>query len=412
VALADRRVGRQTEALRRASAGGTRSGWTAAMTIEIRELNGDRRDKRTLKDFLEVAKDIYAADPCWVRPLDMEVEERLDHAKNPFFEHAEGTAFVAYRDGKPVGRITAQIDQEHLKRHKDDAGFFGFFDTLEDPEVASALLARAADWVRQRGMKRLRGPFSLSINEETGCLVDGFDRPPMVMMPHHLPYQGKLIEAAGFAKIKDLYAWRYDVGEVPARAQKAHDEIAALPEITTRSVDTSRMLDDVRLIMDIFNDAWSDNWGFVPLTEKELIKSAKDMKLILMPEITRLTFIDGEPAAVALGLPNLNEIIKDLDGQLFPFGIAKLLWRLRVRGPKSGRLVILGIRKKWRHVRKYAGLSAYLYVQMNRSAHLLGMKDSELSWTLEDNAPINVGIKLMGGKIYKTYRIYEKELAS
>ena len=379
------------------------------MSIEVREVAP--RDKKRMQDFLLVAKEIYASDPNWVRPLDMDVEERLDPKKNPFFEHAEGTVFVAYKDGQRAGRITAQIDREHLKRHQDEAGFFGFLDTIEDPEVTRALLDEASSWLAKRGMKRARGPFSLSINEETGCLVDGFDRPPMVMMPHHHPYQGRLIEQAGFSKLKDFFAWEYDVGEVPMRAQKAHDEIASLPEVETRSVDPSRMLEDVRILMDIFNDAWSDNWGFVPLTENELIKTAKDMKLILMPEITRIVSIHGEPAAVSFGLPNINEMIGDLDGQLFPLGIARLLWRLRVRGPRSGRLIILGIRKKWRHARRYAGLSAYLYVQMNRAAHLLGMTRSELSWTLEDNAPINVGIKLMGGRVYKKYRVYEREIS-
>jgi hypothetical protein len=169
-------------------------------------------------------------------------------------------------------------------------------------------------------------------------------------------------------------------------------------------------MEDVRIIMDIFNDAWSENWGFVPATENELVKMGKDMSLILMPEITRLTFIDGEAAAVALAIPNVNEVIRDLGGQLFPFGIAKMLWRLKVQGPKTGRLLILGIRKKWRHVRRYGGLSAYLYVEMNHSAHLLGMKSGELGWTLEDNAAINAGIRLMGGRIVKRYRIYEKAL--
>jgi hypothetical protein len=380
------------------------------MAIEVREIAPG--DKKGMKDFLLVAKDIHASDPNWVRPLDMDIEERLDKKKNPFFEHADGTAFVAYDGGKRVGRITAQIDHEHLKRHNDQAGFFGFLDTVDDPEVTKALLAEASAWLGARGMKRARGPFSLSINEETGCLVEGFDRPPMVLMPHHQPYQGKLIEQAGFAKLKDFFAWEYDVGEVPTRAQKAHDDIAAMPEITVRTVDPARMLEDVRILMDIFNDAWSDNWGFVPLTESELVKMAKDMKLILMPEITRIVFIDGEAAAVSFGLPNINEMIQDLDGSILPFGIARLLWRLRVRGPKSGRLVILGIRKKWRHVRRYAGLSAYLYVQMNRAAHLLGMTASELSWTLEDNAPINVGIKLMGGRVYKKYRVYEREISA
>lgn len=382
------------------------------MAIEIRELREDEKGKRSgIKDFLGVVDTIYEGDPCYVRPLDLDLEDRLSRKKNPFFEHADATAWVAYKDGKPAGRITAQVDQEHLKIHKDDAGFFGFLDTIDDPEVAAALLAEAERWVKARGMKRIRGPMSLSINEELGCLVEGFDTPPMVLMPHHLPYQGGLIERAGYSKLKDVYAWTYDIGEVPARAQRAHDEVVTMPEVTTRLVDPKHFMRDVRLIMDIFNDAWSENWGFVPLTEKEMIKLAKDLELLLMPEITRLTFIDGEPAAVALGLPNMNEMIKDLKGQLFPFGLPKLLYRLRVRGPESGRLIILGIKKKWRHVRRYAGLSAYLYVQMNRSAHLIGMKRGELSWTLEDNAAINAGIRLMGGRIYKRYRLYERELA-
>jgi hypothetical protein len=382
------------------------------MAIEIRELREDEKGKRSgIKDFLDVVDRIYEADPVYVRPLDLDLEDRLNRKKNPFFEHAEAAVWVAYKDGKPVGRITAQVDHEHLKLHKDDAGFFGFFDTIDDPEVARALLAEAERWVKARGMKRIRGPMSLSINEEIGCLVEGFDTPPMVLMQHHLPYQGGLIEQAGFSKLKDVYGWSYTVGDVPARAQRAHEEVVAMPEVTTRPVDPKHFLRDVRIIMDIFNDAWSENWGFVPLTEKELIKLAKDLELILMPELTKLTFINGEPAAVAMALPNINEMIKDLKGQLFPLGLPKLLYRLRVRGPKSARLIILGIRKKWRHVRRYAGLSAFLYVQMNHAGHLLGIKGGELSWTLEDNSAVNAGIRLMGGRIYKRYRIYERELA-
>ena len=309
-----------------------------------------------------------------------------------------------------MGRITAQIDHEHLKRYSDDAGMFGFLDTTDDPEVAKALLAEAEGWLRARKMKSIRGPLTLNINEETGCLIEGFDKPPTVMMPYHNAYQGNLIQGAGYAKLKDFYSWEYDVGEVPNRAQKAHAEIAAMPEVTSRCADTKTLLADVRIIMDIFNDAWSENWGFVPLTENELLKMAADTKLILMPEITRIVSIDGEPAAVAFALPNLNELIQDIHGKLFPFGALKMLWRLRVRGPKSGRLVILGIRKKYRHVRRYGGLSAFLYVEMNRAAHLLGMKQGELGWTLEDNSAINAGIRLMGGRIGKKYRVYEKAL--
>ncbi len=382
------------------------------MTIEIRELPADpKRDKKLLRDFVDLVDDVYAGDPTYVRPLDVEMEDRLDRAKNPFFEHAELAAWVAYKDGRRAGRVTAQVDREHLRCHQDGAGMFGFLDTVDDPEVARALLDTAAAWLTARGMKRIRGPLSLSINDETGVLVEGFDTPPMVMMPHHRPYQSGLIEAAGFTKLKDFYAWDYQVGLVPPRAQKAHDEVAALPEVTARPMDPRRVREDLGTIMGIFNDAWSDNWGFVPLTERELEKLASDTRILLMPELTRIVFIDGEAAAVLLTLPNLNEAIADLDGKLLPFGFAKLLWRLKVRGPKTARLIILGIRKKWRHVRRYAGLSAYLFVEANRSAHLLGLRRGELSWTVEDNAPVNVAIKLMGGRIYKKYRVYERELA-
>lgn len=377
------------------------------MAIELREISSG---KKVLKDFLDVVDHIYAGDPNYVRPLDFDVSDRLDPKKNPFFEHAEGTGWVAYRGSQPVGRITAQIDHEHLARHKDAAGFFGFLDTVEDEELARALLERAGSWVKSRGMKHLRGPFCLNINEETGCLVEGFDTPPNALMTYHRPYQGGLIEKAGLRKVKDLYSWGYEVGKVPSRAQKAHDEIAAMPEIKVRPVDKKNLLRDVGILMDIFNDAWSENWGFVPLTQNELKKMAQDFELILMPELTKIVEIDGAPAAVSLAVPNINEAISDLGGKLFPFGFARLLWRLKVRGVKTGRLVILGIRKRYRNVRKYGGLSAYLYVSMNHAAHLLGLERGELGWTLEDNAAINAGIRLMGGKVVKRYRIYEREL--
>lgn len=378
------------------------------MTLHIVEIAPG--DKKRLRDFLDLARDIFADDPAWIRPLDMDVEERLNPKKNPFFEHGKAAAFVAYRDGKRVGRITAQIDHAHLERHKDDAGFFGFLDTIDDASVARALLDKAASWVTGHGMKRLRGPMSLNINEEMGCLVEGFEHPPVVMMPHHRAYQGGLIEQAGFSKIKDVFAWKYTVGQVPPRAQKAHDEILAMPEVTVRPVNPGRMLDEVRVIMDIFNDAWSQNWGFVPLSQSELVKMAADLKLILVPELTFIVSINGEPAAVALALPNINDLVRDFDGKLSVFTIPKLLWRLKVNGAKSGRLIILGVRKQYRNVRRFAGLSAYLYVAMNHAAQKLGMTHGELGWTLEDNAPINSGIRLMGGRVYKKYRVYERSL--
>jgi hypothetical protein len=344
-----------------------------------------------------------------VRPLDMDLKDRLS-PKNPFFEHGEGTIFTAHRNGWCVGRCTAQIDRAHLDRYKDDVGFFGFLDTIDDPEVARELLDAAVHWLDERGMKRARGPLSLSMNEEIGCLVEGFDTPPMILMPHHRPYQAGLIEQAGFKKLKDVYAWRYVVGEVPERALKAHDEIDALPEVRSRHVDIKNLDAEMRVVMDVFNDAWADNWGFVPFSEHELMKFAADLRLIAIPELTYVTDIDGEPAAVAIALPNVNELVRDLRGKLLPFGLPKLVWRLKVVGPKTARLAILGIRRKYRKVRKYAGLSTYLYVKMNRAGHNTGIRWGELSYTLEDNGPVNVAIRFMGGKIYKKYRVYEAEL--
>lgn len=375
------------------------------MALEIRETPIGGK----LNDFLNVVDYVYRGDPSYVRPLDMEMKDRLS-LKNPFFEHAEGVIFTAHRNGWCVGRITAQIDREHLARYKDDVGSFGFLDTIDDAEVAKALLDAASNWLRARGMKAIRGPLSLSLNDEMGCLVDGFDTPPMIMMPHHRQYQGGLIEQAGFSKLKDAYAWRYHVGDVPPRVRKAYDDIEAMPEVKSRHVDMKNLDADLRIIMDVYNDAWNDNWGFVAQTERELSKMAADLKLIAFPELSYITEIDGEPAAVALALPNLNELIKDMKGKLGPLGLPKLIWRLKVVGPHTARLIILGIKKKFRTQRKYAALSAFLYAKMNAAGKRLGLEGGELSWTLEDNAPVNTGIKLMGGKIYKTYRLYEKAL--
>jgi hypothetical protein len=378
--------------------------------LEIVEspMNGSAR----LGDFLGVVDTVFRGNRTYILPLDQELKDRLSPKKNPFFEHGEGVIFVARKDGKAVGRATASIDHEHLARYKDAVGFFGFFDTIDDPEVAKALLSRCEDWLRGKGMKTARGPMSLSINEEIGCLVEGFDEPPVFMFPYNARHQGGLIEQAGYTKAKDLLGWKYLTGELNPRTKRAYDEIGSLPEVVSRPVSYKDLARDVAIIVDVYNDAWSDNWGFVPLTKAELTKMAADFKLILAPEITRITYIDGEPAAVALALPNLNELTRDLHGSLFPFGLPKLLWRLKVEGAKSGRMLILGIRKKYRNVRKYAALSAYLYGEMNEGGRRLGMKWGELGWTLEDNGAINAGIRMVGGKVYKKYRVYEKSLVT
>ena len=376
--------------------------------VEIRQLSMGNG----IADFLNVVDYIYRDDPAYVRPLDMELKDRLNPRKNPFFEHGEGALFCAYSNGRPIGRCTATIDRDHLARYQDATGFFGFLDTVNDPEVAAALLSRAESWLRGKGMKRVRGPLSLNINEETGCLVDGFDTSPYVMMPHHKPYQAGLIEQAGYAKVKDFFAWKYQVGDLNKRVLKAREEVRALPEVTSRPVSMKTLDKDVEILVDVFNDAWSDNWGFVPFTRSEVKKMAADFRLLIMPEITCICSIDGEPAAVALAIPNLNELVRDFDGKLLPLGLPKLLWRLKVRGPRSARLILLGIRKKFRHIRKYAPLSAFMYAEMNDGGRKVGIREGELGWTLEDNGRVNAGIMMMGAKHYKTYRVFEKALTN
>jgi hypothetical protein len=374
--------------------------------VDIRQVPPGGR----IDDFLDVVDYVYRDDAAYVRPLDMLLRDQLHPRKNPFFEHGEAAIFCAYRNGRVVGRCTASIDREHLARHNDATGFFGFFDTVDDEVVARELLASAEAWLRARGMKTARGPLSLSINEELGCLVSGFETSPYLMMPHHRPYQSRLIEQAGYAKAKDFYAWSYQVGDLNKRVARAHEDVKSMPEVSYRRTSHKSLDADVATFVDIFNDAWSDNWGFVPFTSREARKMASDFRLLLVPEITSIVSIYGEPAAFALAIPNLNELAGDFGGKLLPAGLPKLLWRLKVQGPRSARLILLGIRKKWRQNRRYAGLSAFMYAEMNNGGREVGIERGELGWTLEDNGRVNAGILTMGAKLYKTYRVFEKSL--
>ncbi|MBK6578534.1 MAG: hypothetical protein IPG17_20525 [Sandaracinaceae bacterium] len=375
--------------------------------VEIRE----HRMGLDLEDFIRVQYDIFRNDPAYIPPLEMELRDRLTPGKNPLFEHAEGTLFTAWRGGKLVGRCSAQIDREHLRVHQDETGFFGFLDTIDDADVAHRLLASAESWLKARGMKRVRGPFSLTINEESGVLIDGFEHPPVLMMPHSTRYQAGLIESYGYEKVQDLYAWKYVVAEPPPRAAKAHADMMALPEVRFRSVDKSRMRQEVDTLVEIFNDAWSENWGFVPATEAEVAKMAQDFKLLLDPDLAFFAEVEGREVGMVVCIPNLNEAARDLNGKLFPFGWAKLLYRLKVKGTSSARLVLLGLRKDMRAKKRYGALSTAMYAELAyRGMKKPQYKWAELSWTLEDNRPINLGIKAMRAQIYKTYRVYEKAL--
>jgi len=378
------------------------------MAVHIRE----HRPGGDIKDFLRAGYIVLGDDPSWVAPLTTEVEGLLNPGKNPFFKHAEATLFTAWRGGKLVGRCSAQIDREHLRVHGDDAGFFGFFDTLDDQEAATALLEAAANWLRERGMKAMRGPFNLSINHECGLLVDGFEHPNVVMMPQSRSWQAALAEGAGLSGIKDLLSWRYDVtAELPARAKRAWEQIDALPEVTFRSVRRKKMHDELKIVLEIFNDAWQHNWGFVPLTDAEISKTAEDMKLLIDEDIAFFAEINGRPVAMCVCVPNLNEASRDIGGKIMnPINALKLLWRLKVSGTRSARLILLGIRTELRGVKKYGALSTAIYAELVRRGRAKGYEWAELGWTLEDNQPINLGIRAMRGRVYKTYRLYEKNI--
>ncbi len=311
-----------------------------------------------------------------------------------------------------MGRASAQLDHEHLRLYQDRTGFFGFFDTVDDDEVGEALIDAAADWLRRRGMETMRGPLSLNMNEEVGVLIEGFDTPPAVLMGHSRAWQDRVAQAAGLEKAKDLLAWRFEVGKLPGRAERAWEQVQKMPEVRIRSVDPKKIDRELATIMEIFNDAWKANWGFVPATDEEVKKTGEELRLILDRDLAMIAEIDERPVAICVALPNLNEVVRDFDGKLGPVEVAKLLWRLKIRRPKSARLMMLGIRSELRGQKRYGGLSHALYVEIAKRSAKVGYEWGELSWTLEDNHPVNLGIRSMGAKVYKKYRVYERSLSA
>ena len=342
----------------------------------------------------------------------MMIGDRLNPKKEPFHKHAEVVLFTAWKDGRLVGRTSATVDRVWLDTWKDDTGHFGYFDTVDDVEVARALVAEAEGWLKARGMKRMNGPMSLSASQEVGLLVSGFEHPPVLDMAHSRSYQGALAEACGLVKEKDLFAWRYETKNgFNARTEKAWQRLAETKEVRLRSVNVKKLRDELGIIMEIYNETWAGKWGYVPISSDELDKMAADMSLVLDPDMAFIAEVDGKAAGMCISIPNLNEVIADLDGKLFPFGWAKLLYRTKVKHPDSARLILLGVRESIRrNVKRYGFLSAAMYVEVARRGREKGYKWAELSWTREDDAPINLGIRSMGAAVYKTYRVYQKQL--
>lgn len=367
-------------------------------------------NKKDLKTFIRFPHSIYRNDPNWVPPLEFERHQFFDRKKNPFFHHGEAQLFLALKNGEVVGRISAQLHQSHLERHKDESGFFGFFESINDKETAKALVNAAGEWLGARGLKKIRGPFNFTMyDNETGILIDGYESPPYIMMGHNPPYYVPLLESVGFKKATDTFAWNYKIGEIPEQAFQLAEATRQYPGLTFRSIDMKNFDQDLHTMITLFNEAWAHNWGFVPATEEDIRYIAKSMKPIVDPEMAFFAFVNDDPAAFSICLPNINEAIHDLRGKLFPFGWARLLWRLKKRGLKSIRLCLMGIRKPYRGS-ALGALSVLMNVEMHRRGILRGYKAAELGWTLEENERINMGIEFMGGKKYKTYRIYEKEI--
>lgn len=367
---------------------------------------------RDLDAFIDLPKRLYRGHKGYIAPLDLERKETLSRKKNPYFQHAEGELFLARRAGEVVGRISAQFCRLHQEKYRDGAGHFGWLDTIDDINVARALAGAAEGWLRSHGATRAIGPFSFSSNEESGLLVGGFDSQPMLMMPFHLPYQGRLLEACGFAQAKDLLAYSVDKEAYHAiGSSRILDKAKSDGRIRLRALDMKNYKPDLVALLQVFNDAWSDNWEMVPFAQSEIEAAAASMKPLIDPDLVVIAEIDGEVAGMLVCLPNLLEAIRDLDGHLLPFGWAKLIWRLKRKTLKSARVPLMGIRKKYHGTLTGAALLPLMFHRLKDPFFARGLEQVELSWILEDNLPMRRVLESIGAKVYKTYRIYEKAVA-
>jgi hypothetical protein len=365
------------------------------------------------REFHRVPYGVYRGDPNWVAPLLLERQQHVSRRHNPFFQHAEAAFWLAYRNGQPVGRISAQVDRRHLETHKDATGHFGFLDADDDPAIFESLLCAAEAWLRGKGLARAVGPLSFSLWHEAGLLVEGFDYPPCVMMGHALPYFATHIEAAGYGKLQDLIAYRCDTGmEMPRAAQRISERGRTHWGVSVRPIrmDKLHFTEDVAIILDILNDAWSSNWGFVPMTDAEMKEFAQILKLLLQPGHVAIASVHGTPAGFAVTFPNINEAIRDLNGRLFPLGWLKLIWRLKTSAMRTARMPLMGVRKAYQDSTIGGALALACIeaaVQFNRGR---GVTFGELSWVLDQNERVRHVIEWTGSIPYKRYRLYERSL--
>lgn len=370
------------------------------MSVELIRVKSERE----LKDFMLLPFELYRNDPAWVPPLLMSEKKLLKRNKHPFHKHSVVEYLLAKRDGRYVGRMAVIVNHQHNQFHKDKAGFFGFFDCENSPATARELFDVAEKFLKLHGLTHARGPMNFSVNETCGALVEGFDTPPYFMMPHNPAYLPQLIEHCGYHKAMDLLAYRVTKDLVHDERFQALAKHFDHSKVKLRPIDLGRFRQEIDLLMEIYNDAWSDNWGFVPMTPDEVEFMAKELKRIFRPELSYMAEVDGTPVGFAFALPNINPILKKIRGRLLPFGWFFLLTGIST--VDSIRVMALGVRKQYQRL----GLGALLCLKFIEDGSRLGIREAEMSWVLETNRMMILPLERMGAKPYKRYRIYEKPL--
>jgi GNAT superfamily N-acetyltransferase len=361
--------------------------------------------REKLDAFARLPSKIYRGDPNWVPPLLSDFKKLFDRRKHPFHQHSEVQPFLALSGREPVGRIAAIWNRNHQKFHEEPVGFFGFFEALNDLEVASALFDACEGWLKQRGLSAMRGPASFSSNEEWALLVDGFDGPPKVMMTYNPSYYVPLLEKCGFVKARDLVAYYLAATTPPERLVKGADLVARRnPDVTVRSLRMSRFPEELATIRELYNKAWEKNWGFVPMTEAEIDHMARELKPVIDPDLVMIMEKAGKPIGFSLTLPDAYQALKHANGRLFPLGLLKILWHSR--RIHTVRVLTLGLLPEHRR----SGLDALLYLRIFQVATRKGYRDGEFSWLLEDNVAMRRPLENMGARLYRTYRVYERPI--
>ncbi|EFE09489.1 hypothetical protein [Citrobacter youngae] len=365
--------------------------------------------KRELKAFINFPASLYGNDPHWISPLFVERSEHLSK-KNPGVEHIQWQAWVAKDNGRVVGRITAQIDTLHRKLYGADTGHFGMIDAIDDPDVFRALFTTAEAWLESQGAREITGPFSLNINQESGLLIDGFDTPPSTMMPHGKPYYSANIEQLGYTKGIDLLAYWMQRTDLSFPGALTRMMESAREKVTIRCINRQRFNEEMQVLREIFNSGWQQNWGFVPFTDYEFATMGKQLKYLVPDDMIYIAEIDSVPCAFIVGLPNINEAIADLNGRLAPFGWAKLLWRLKVKGVHTARIPLMGVRHEYQFSRIGPVIALLLIEALREPFEKHRIDALEMSWILESNTGMRTILERIGAVPYKRYRLFKKSL--